>query len=83
MAKLSMRARLIAFYTEAFDNCGLSKSAAARLTGLPDHSAFRGIGEPDWNPRIMTAEKMHALIPEGWKPGDKIESDWFSEGAAA
>ena len=43
----------------------------AVLAGVPDAST-RDMDAAEWKPTLRTLEKLEALIPEGWQPGELV-----------
>ena len=35
-------------------------------------ATLRDIDGADWNPTVRTLEKLEALIPRDWRPGDPV-----------
>lgn len=54
----------------------------ARKAGLPD-GILAKVEQDDWNPTVSTLERLRAVIPEEWEPGDAIDLKWFATGEAA
>ncbi len=50
---------------------GWTKSRFAGEAGLVD-TTLRNFHAPSWNPTVETLEKLEAVIPDGWQPGDRV-----------
>jgi ribosome-binding protein aMBF1 (putative translation factor) len=48
---------------------GWKKSRFAAEAGLPD-TTLRDFDSDDWNPTRNTLERLEALIPKTWQPGE-------------
>lgn len=35
-------------------------------------ATLRGIDSEDWNPTVRTLERLEAVIPSDWQPGDSV-----------
>jgi ribosome-binding protein aMBF1 (putative translation factor) len=45
-------------------------------------ASLRGMDEPTWNPTARTVEKLEAVIPVTWQPGDPVGDDAAATSAA-
>lgn len=50
---------------------GWTKSRFAAEAGVVD-TTLRNFDAPTWNPTVETLEKLEAIVPRDWQPGDPL-----------
>lgn len=71
-------ARIRAFRAAA----GLSKRGLADRAGL-SNAGLVGMDRPDWSPQADTLRAIEGILPEGWRPGDRVPPKFQAQGQAA